>query len=393
MQTLAQYLLQHDLSGKPVVLREDFNVKIEGGKILSDARLKAAIPSIQQLKNAKASILLLSHLGRPSEGMLDAAYSLAPVAERLSQLLHSPVRFVKDWIEGVKVEPGEIVLLENVRFLVGEENNTPALAKKIARLGDVFVMDAFAVAHRAQASTVGAIQYAKTAVAGPLFMAEIEALNLALQKPKHPVVTIVGGAKVSDKIAVLEHLLMLSDTLIVGGGIANTFLAAQGHFVGNSLYEPDQIAVVKALMKKAKEKKRRIIVPTDVVVASSLSQQAVPAIKGVHEIKPQDKILDIGPYTTTHYSGILSEAKTVIWNGPLGVFEYPAFAQGTLLVAKMVADSDAYSLVGGGETLAAIEKAKVTDYISYLSTGGGAFLAYCEGKSLPAIEALKEKKE
>jgi phosphoglycerate kinase len=390
-QNLTQYLLKHDLTNKRVVLREDFNVKIEAGKILSDARLRAAIPTIQQLIGAKANILLLSHLGRPTEGGDEEQYSLAPVAKRLSALLDRPVRFVKEWINGVSLTPGEIVLLENVRYLKGEKENSPALSKKIAALGDLFVMDAFAVAHRAQASTVGAIEYATAAVAGPLLMAEIEALNVALKKPKHPVVAIVGGAKVSDKIAVLENLLQISDTVIVGGGVANTFIAAQGHAVGGSLYEPDQVPVVKALLKKAKEQKWRIIIPNDVVVANNLSAQAIPVVKAVHELQPQDKIFDVGPHTTTRYAGVLAEAKTVIWNGPVGAFEYPPFSQGTLLVAKMVAESDAYSLVGGGETVAAVEKANVSDYISYLSTGGSAFLAYCEGNSLPAIVALDHK--
>ncbi|MEY3183295.1 MAG: hypothetical protein RLZ35_1280 [Pseudomonadota bacterium] len=391
IETLTQFLSKHDMAGKPVVLREDFNVKIRSGKILSDARLMAALPTIRQLQAAKASILLLSHLGRPLEGQPDRQYSLAPVAERLTQLLGKPVRLVQDWVDGVSVRPGEIVLLENVRFLSGEQSNSATLSKKIAALGDLFVMDAFAVAHRAQASTVGAISYAKAAVAGPLLLSEIDALNRALHKPKHPLVAIVGGAKVSDKMAVLEHLLHISDTLIVGGGVANTFIAAQGHPVGCSLYEPDQVPVVKQLLKKAKEKKWRIIIPTDVVVATNLSAQAIPNVKAVHEVLPQDNILDVGPHTTTRYAGVLADAKTIIWNGPLGAFEYAPFSQGTLLVAKMIAESDAYSLVGGGETLAALEKAKVTDDISYLSTGGSAFLAYCEGHSLPAIEALARK--
>lgn len=390
MRTLKQ-LSSQQLKGQRILLREDFNVPMQEGKILSDARLKAALPTLQMLMKAQAAVMVMSHLGRPEAGKTDSKYSLAPIAERLSALLKQPVRLVIDWIDGVEVRSGEVVVLENVRFLKGETENQASVAKKMAKLCDVFVMDAFATAHRAQASTVGVIEYAPEAVAGPLLVEELEALDRALKKPKHPLVSILGGAKISGKIEVIDHLLTVSDTLILGGGLANTFIAAQGHAVGQSLYEPEQVPRAKSILRKAKEKKWSILIPSDVMVATELSAQALPQVRNVHEVKAHEKILDIGPNTSMLCSGILSDAKTILWNGPMGVFEYKPFAQGTLLMAKMVGESDAFSVVGGGETLAAVEQAGVSDWISYQSTGGGAFLEYCEGKMLPAIDALNRK--
>lgn len=392
MQTLSQWLNEKRVnSGTRLVLREDFNVPMEGGKILSDARLQAAVPTLGALSEAGAGVVILSHLGRPTEGKPNPAYTLAPIASRLSELLNRPLTFIADWDKARPAKPGEMILMENVRFLVGEQSNDPRLAKRLAALGDVFVMDAFATAHRVHASTVGIAEHASVALAGPLLENEINALDKALKRPKHPVVAIIGGAKISGKIHLLERLLTIADTLIVGGGIANTFIAAQGYPVGRSLYEKDQVPVAKSLLKKAKDRKWHILIPTDAIVAQELAASALPQIKRVNEIKAQDKMLDVGPNTTTLYVSILSEAKTILWNGPMGAFEYKPFAAGTALVAKLIADSDAYSVVGGGETAAAIEKAGVTEMISYISTGGGAFLAYCEGKNLPGIAVLTQK--
>ena len=388
IQTLNQWLKDKRIEpSSQVLIREDFNLPMAGGKILSDARLRAALPTLAALKKAGAGVVILSHLGRPQEGQPNPAYSLAPVAKRLSELLNQEVTFL-DWPAARSAKPGEFILMENVRFLAGETSNDIQVAKRLATLGTIFVMDAFASAHRAHASTVGVAQVSAVALAGPLLEAELQALDKVLKKPKHPVVSIIGGAKISGKIDLLERLLSLSDTLIVGGGIANTFIAAQGHNVGRSLYEPDQVSLAKALLKKAKARKWSILVPTDAIVAQECANTALPQIKKVYEVKAQDRILDVGPSSTALYAGIIGEAKTILWNGPMGAFEYKPFAAGTQLVAKLIADSDGYSVVGGGETLSALERAGVSEWISYVSTGGGAFLAYCEGQTLPGIAAL-----
>ena len=374
-----------DLKGKRVVIREDFNVPIQAGKILNDARIEAALPAIQYALSKGASVILVSHLGRPQEGVCDEAYSLAPIATRLSEYLKMPVPLVKDWHHGFSIRPGEVALCENVRFSLGEAHNDATLSAQLAALGDIYVMDAFACAHRAQASTFGALQKAKIACAGPLLCAEIKALDKALNHIERPFLAIVGGAKVSTKLTVLEALIAKVDHLIVGGGIANTFLAAEGHSVGSSLYEQDLVSMAKKLLSS------KILLPVDVVVATELSETAKPHIKSLEEILPQDKILDIGPKTIALYQSFIQKAKTIVWNGPVGVFEYPAFAAGTEAIAHSIADSKAFSLAGGGETLSAIEQYHLNDKISYISTGGGAFLEYLEGKSLPGIQVLERK--
>ncbi len=374
------------LADKRVMIREDFNVPLDNGHITSDVRIQAALPTIQQALAQHAAVILLSHLGRPTEGQYDPQYSLQPVADRLTQLLKQPVKLVKNWLDGIEVAPGEIVLCENVRFESGENADDAALSQKIAQLCDVFVMDAFAAAHRAQASTHGVIRYAKIACAGPLLMAEVDALKKVMQHPARPLLAIVGGSKVSSKLAVLERLNTITDQLIVGGGIANTFLAAAGFPVGKSLYESTQLDMAKKLLATGK-----IPLPTDVVVATAFSADATPVIKSVKDVAPDDMILDIGPDTIAQYQALIKQANTVLWNGPVGVFEFPAFAAGTKAIAQAVARSHAYSVAGGGDTLAAIEQFHLTQDISYISTGGGAFLEYVEGKTLPALAALQQE--
>lgn len=377
-----------DLKNKHVLIREDFNVPMENGHISNDRRLIAALPTIQTALKQNAAVILLSHLGRPKEGEHNSHLSLQPVAEKLSQYLQQTVRFEKEWLNGITIKPGEIVLCENVRFEKGEKNNDPALAKKIAALGDIFVMDAFATAHRAEASTTGVAQFAKIACAGPLLVAELEALSKAIAKPAHPVLAIIGGSKVSTKLMLLENIINRVDQLIVGGGIANTFLAAQGYAIGKSLYEPDLIPQAKNLLALAKQKKVQLPLPVDVVVGTEFSSHAQPKIKAINDILPHDMILDIGPKTRVEFSQLIAKAKTIIWNGPVGVFEFPAFAKGTQTLVKAIAKSHAFSLAGGGETIAAIDQFHLADKISYISTGGGAFLEFLEGKTLPAVEVL-----
>lgn len=377
-----------DLRGKRVLIREDLNVPIQNGKITSDTRIQAALPAIQQAVNAGAAVLVISHLGRPTEGEYDAALSLAPVADRLSKLLKKPVRFEKDWIDGVEIAPGEIVLGENVRFQKGEKKNDPELSKKLAALCDVFVMDAFGTAHRAEASTCGVIHYAPIACAGPLLAAEITALEQVLKNPARPLLAIVGGSKVSSKLPILDSLSKKVDLLIVGGGIANTFIAASGQSVGKSLCEVDLISEAKRLSKQT-----HIPLPQDVVVADEFSATAQAEIKTVEDITGHDMILDIGPVTAARWADMIREAGTIIWNGPVGVFEFPAFKEGTRILAEAIAESSAFSIAGGGDTLAAIEHFDVADRISYISTGGGAFLEFLEGKPLPALVALETKNE
>lgn len=380
-----------DLHNKRVVIREDFNVPLKDGKITSDTRIQAALPTIELALKQNAAIILLSHLGRPEEGKFTPEDSLAPVAERLSELLNKKVSLLKDWLNGIDIKPGEIVLCENVRFEVGENKNNETLAKKMAALGDIFVMDAFATSHRAQASTYGIAQYAKIACAGPLLTAELDALTKALASPKRPLIAIVAGSKVSTKLTILEALSNKVDALVVGGGIANTFLAAQGFNVGKSLYEPDLLETSRKLITKLKQEGKQCPLPIDVVVANSFSEDAKGTIKNIDALTQDDMILDIGPESIKQLEAIIANAKTIVWNGPVGVFEFPNFRAGTQALAEAIANSDAYSLAGGGDTIAAIEMFGISNKISYISTAGGAFLEFLEGKTLPAIAILEQR--
>ena len=379
-----------DLRGKRVLIREDLNVPIADGEVSSDARIRAALPTITAALASGAAVMLMSHLGRPVEGTLDEKFSLQPVADRLSKLLDRQVLLRTDWIEGVDLSPGDLVLLENVRFLEGEKACDEVLAKKMAALCDVFVMDAFGTAHRAQASTYGVAEHAPIACAGPLLSSELEALSKALDNPARPFVAIVGGSKVSTKLSVLDALTDIVDHLIVGGGIANTFIAAAGHGVGKSLYEPDMLDTARALARN-KDDKADIPVPIDVVVANEFSSGASATNKAVEAIAIDELILDIGPDTIAQFSEILANAGTIIWNGPIGVFEFDQFGSGTKALAEAIAASPAFSVAGGGDTLAAIDKYGVADDISYISTGGGAFLEFVEGKTLPAVAILEKR--
>jgi phosphoglycerate kinase len=378
-----------DLAGKRVMIREDLNVPVSDGRVTSDARIRAALPTIQLALDKGAGVLLLSHLGRPVEGEADPQFSLRPVADRLTELLGRPVRLQTDWLGGVDAQPGEVVLCENVRFNKGEKKNDEALARSMASLCDVFVMDAFGTAHRAQASTEGIVRHAPIACAGPLLSRELEALHKALLAPERPLLAIVGGSKVSTKLAVLDSLLDKVDELIVGGGIANTFIAASGYDVGKSLYEPDLIHDAQRLIQKAHAGGGSIPIPQDVVVAKAFSADAKALVRNVDEVKPDEMILDIGPLTAVEYSRRIAGAGTIIWNGPVGVFEFHNFAAGTRAMAEAIERSSAFSIAGGGDTLAAIDQFGVTDAISYISTGGGAFLEFVEGKTLPAVAALE----
>ncbi|MBV1913564.1 MAG: phosphoglycerate kinase [Cycloclasticus sp.] len=380
-----------NLSGKRVLIREDLNVPIKDGKVSSDARIRASLPTIQQAHAEGAMVMVMSHIGRPTEGEYDQAFSLQPVAEHLSELLGKPVRLEKDWIDGVSGEAGDIILCENVRFNVGEKADDEGLSKKMAALCDVFVMDAFGTAHRAQASTHGVAKFAPEVCAGPLLAAELDALAKALFEPAKPMLAIVGGAKVSTKLTVLDSMLDKVDQLIVGGGIANTFIAAQGYSVGKSLYEADLIDEAKALLEKAEKNGASIPVPVDVVCAKAFSETAEATIKRVQDVDDDDLILDVGPQTAKQYADIVKEAGTIVWNGPLGVFEFDQFASGTKTLSQAIADSDGFSIAGGGDTLAAVDKYSITDKVSYISTGGGAFLEFLEGKALPAVTVLEKR--
>ncbi|MEL0313779.1 MAG: phosphoglycerate kinase [Halieaceae bacterium] len=376
--------LMSDLSleNQRVLIREDLNVPVRDGVVTSDARLRAALPTIEQAHAQGAAVMLMSHLGRPEEGEPDASFSLAPVAACLSQLLGKQVTLIQDW-ESAAPDPGEILLLENVRFNAGEKANDPALAKRYAALCDVFVMDAFGTAHRAQASTHGVAEFAPTACAGPLLAAELDALERALTSPTPPMLAIVGGSKVSTKLTVLESLAQKCDSLIVGGGIANTFLAAAGYPVGKSLCEHDMLDTARALMRATS-----IPLPVDVVVATAFDQDAEATVKLASEVSDEDMILDIGPQAAQAIAEQLMKAGTILWNGPVGVFEFEQFSGGTRTVAQAIAASDGFSLAGGGDTLAAIDQFGIADNVSYISTGGGAFLEYVEGKTLPAVAML-----
>ena len=384
------------LGGKRVLIREDLNVPIKEGRITSTQRLESSLPTIRAARDAGARVLVLSHLGRPKEGVWDEASSLAPVATWLSDALGAPVRLIRDYLSqgpvgGVEVAPGEVVLLENCRMNVGEEKDSEALARQYAALCDVFVMDAFGTAHRAQASTHGVVKFAPIACAGPLLMAELDALSQALEKPDRPVLAIVAGSKVSTKLALLESLITKVDLLIVGGGIANTFLAALGYPVGKSLYEADLLDTARRILDDAKARGAEIPMPVDVVVAGAFAADAPATVKAITEVKSDEMILDIGPETARRYADIVRSARTVVWNGPVGVFEFDAFGEGTKALALAVAESSAFSIAGGGDTLAAIEKYGVADRMSYISTGGGAFLEFLEGKELPAVAALRAR--
>ncbi len=382
-----------DLAGKRVLIREDLNVPIQGGEISSDARIRAALPTIHAALAAKARVMLMSHLGRPEEGRPSEEFSLAPVAKRLAQLLGVPVPLKKDWLEGVELAPGEVVLLENVRFNRGEKRDDEELSRRMAALCDVYVMDAFGTAHRAEASTHGVARYAPVACAGPLLVNELTALETALDKPARPLLAIVAGSKVSTKLTVLEALLDKVDRLIVGGGIANTFLAAQGFNVGKSLHEPDMLDTARRLLEQAQRRGIVIPLPTDVVVATEFAASAEADVKPVGAVGGNEMILDIGPDSAERMAALIESAGTVLWNGPVGVFEFEQFGEGTRAIALAIARSKAFSLAGGGDTLAAIEKYGVEDGVSYISTGGGAFLEFVEGRKLPAVEILEQRAE
>lgn len=380
-----------DLHGKRVLIREDLNVPVKDGVVTSDTRLKAAIPTIELALAKGAKVMVMSHLGRPEEGVFDAESSMQPVADYLAKALTAPVRLVADYLEGVEVAQGEVVVFENVRFNKGEGKNNDELAQKLAALCDVFVMDAFGTAHRAQASTHGVAKYAQIACAGPLLTAELDALAAALKNPKRPLVAIVGGSKVSTKLTVLESLSGIVDQLIVGGGIANTFIAAQGHNVGKSLCENDLIPEAQRLMAQAKARGGNIPVPTDVVTGKAFSADTPAELKSVAAVAADDMIFDVGPATIAELTAILKNAGTIVWNGPVGVFEFDQFGAGTKALAEAIAQSEAFSIAGGGDTLAAIDKYGVAEQISYISTGGGAFLEFLEGKTLPAVAILEER--
>lgn len=380
-----------ELSGKRVLIREDLNVPIKEGIITSDQRLQAALPTLQMALDAGAAVIVMSHLGRPEEGTFEKRFSLNLVANYLKEHLDYPVHFVSDYLDGVTVKPGELVVCENVRFNPGEKSNNDALAKKLAKLCDVFVMDAFGTAHRAQASTYGVAQYAPIAVAGPLLIRELSALQQVLKAPKKPIVAIVGGAKVSSKLSLLKQLVSSVDYLIPGGGIANTFLKAQGYEIGISLYEPDLLDEARDILALAKEKGCVIPLPSDVVVGKTFSENCPAYNKSLNNVAADDMILDIGPVTVSAYVDFIDDAKTIIWNGPVGVFEFPQFGYGTRAIAIAIAESDAFSIAGGGDTLAAVDLYDLNQQISYISTGGGAFLEYLEGKTLPAVAILQER--
>ncbi len=377
-------MMDLDLAGKRVLIRADLNVPVKDGKVTSDARILASLPTIQRCLEAGAKVMVTSHLGRPTEGEYDAQFSLEPVVNYLQNALTCPVRLAKDYLDGVEVNAGELVVLENVRFNKGEKKNEEALSKQYAALCDVFVMDAFGTAHRAQASTHGVGMFAPIACAGPLLAGELEALGKAMDNPARPMIAIVGGSKVSTKLTVLESLAKIADKIVVGGGIANTFIAAEGNDVGKSLYEADLIPTAKALMANTD-----IPVATDVVCAKEFSDSAEATIKSATDIAADDMVLDLGPDSAEELARLIKEAKTILWNGPVGVFEIDQFGKGTEVIARAIAESEGFSVAGGGDTLAAIDKYGIKDQVSYISTGGGAFLEFVEGKVLPAVEMLE----
>ena len=381
-----------DLAGKRVLIRQDLNVPVKDGKVSSDKRIRASLPSIEKLVDAGARVMIMSHLGRPTEGQPEAQFSLAPVAEHMSGLLGKEVKLVTDYLEKApELNDGDVVLLENVRFNQGEKANDEALSKKYASLCDVYVMDAFGTAHRAQASTHGVGQFAPTACAGPLLAGELEALGKALDNPARPMVALVGGSKVSTKLTVLEALSKVVDQLIVGGGIANTFIAAEGHNVGKSLYEEDLVETAKELKAAAQANGGDIPVPVDVVCGKEFSETAEATTKDVTEVADDDMIFDIGPKSAAELAEVIKQAGTIVWNGPVGVFEFDQFGEGTKTIAMAIAESDGFSVAGGGDTLAAVDKYDIADKVSYISTGGGSFLEFLEGKQLPVVAMLEER--
>jgi len=390
MSLTVNRMIDTELSGKRVLIRQDLNVPVKDGKVTSDARIRASLPTIKLALEKGAAVIIMSHLGRPVEGGTaeeNAAFTLAPVAEHMGELLGQDVKLVKDYLgETLAVNAGEVVLLENVRFNQGEKKDDEALSKQYAALADVYVMDAFGTAHRAQASTHGVAKFAETACAGPLLAGELDALEKALAEPARPMVAIVGGSKVSTKLTVLETLADVADQIIVGGGIANTFLAASGKPVGKSLYEEDLIPNAKALMEKTS-----VPVPSDVVCGKAFSETAEASLKAASDVSDDDMIFDIGPDSSAELAAILKDAKTILWNGPVGVFEFDQFGEGTKAISLAIADSEGFSIAGGGDTLAAVDKYNISDKVSYISTGGGAFLEYVEGKELPAVAMLKSR--
>ncbi len=383
-------MADQDLTNKKVLIRQDLNVPVKNGVITSDQRILASLPTIKMALEKGAAVMLMSHLGRPTEGQPESSFSLRPVADYLSLALNQKVHLVTDWQSGIAAEQGEVVMLENIRFNVGEKSNDDDLAKSLAQLCDVFVMDAFGTAHRAHASTHGVAKYAPIACAGPLLAHELESLAKGLKNPARPMLAIVGGSKVSTKLTVLKSLFEQVDQLIVGGGIANTFIAAAGHNVGKSLCETDLISLARELLDQAKQAGKEIPIPVDVVVANAFSEDAQAFIKEVGDVGPFEMILDIGPKTAAQYAEMAKQAGTVIWNGPVGVFEFDQFGEGTRTLALGIAESEGFSMAGGGDTLAAVDKYQITDKLSYISTGGGAFLEFLEGKQLPAVTILEK---
>ncbi|NYT76215.1 phosphoglycerate kinase [Alcaligenaceae bacterium] len=391
VKTLSSLAKTDALAGKRVFIRSDLNVPLSNGKITEDTRIRASVPAIRMALNAGAAVMVTSHLGRPTEGTVGPEDTLAPVARRMSELLGQPVNLATNWVEGVNTSPGTVVLLENCRCNVGEKKNDAELSKKMAALCDVYVNDAFGTAHRAEATTYGIAQYAPVACAGPLLEAELDALGRALHEPSRPLVAIVAGSKVSTKLSILQALAEKVDQLVVGGGIANTFLLAAGLGIGKSLAEPEQIDQARAVIDLMKKRGAAVPIPVDVVCAKTFSADAEATVKPADQVADDDLILDIGPETAKQLAGILKQAGTIVWNGPVGVFEFDAFAEGTKVVAHAIADSKGFSIAGGGDTLAAIAKYHIADKIDYISTGGGAFLEFLEGKTLPAVDILQQR--
>ena len=389
--TLTALVKANALAGKRVFIRSDLNVPIADGEITEDTRIRASVPAIRLALDAGAAVMVTSHLGRPTEGTVTDADTLAPVATRLSAMLGAPVTLVSDWVDGVTVSPGQVVMLENCRCNVGEKKNDEQLSRKMAALCDVYVNDAFGTAHRAEATTHGIAKYAPIACAGPLLEAELLALGRALKEPKRPLVAIVGGSKVSTKLSILLALANKVDQLVVGGGIANTFMLAAGYAIGKSLAEPDQVDQARAVIETMKERGAAVPIPVDVVCAKTFGADAQATVKAAHDVADDDLILDIGPQTAEQLAGILAQAGTIVWNGPVGVFEFDAFANGTKVIAQAIADTEGFSIAGGGDTLAAIAKYHIGEKIGYISTGGGAFLEFLEGKTLPAVAILEER--
>lgn len=391
VKTLSSLAKTDALAGKRVFIRSDLNVPLSNGNITEDTRIRASVPAIRMALDAGAAVMVTSHLGRPTEGTVGPDDTLAPVARRMSELLGQPVNLATNWVDGVNTAPGTVVLLENCRCNVGEKKNDPDLAKKMAALCDVYVNDAFGTAHRAEATTHGIAQYAPVACAGPLLEAELDALSRALHEPSRPLVAIVAGSKVSTKLSILQALAEKVDQLVVGGGIANTFMLAAGLRIGKSLAEPEQVDQARAVIDIMKKRGAAVPIPVDVVCAKTFSADAEAAIKPADQVADEDLILDIGPETAQQLAGILGQAGTIVWNGPVGVFEFDAFAKGTEVVARAIAGSDGFSIAGGGDTLAAIAKYHIADKIGYISTGGGAFLEFLEGKTLPAVDILQQR--